>query len=33
LVSAAMDAIKRWKFESAPTESSGVVEFKFQPQN
>jgi TonB family protein len=33
LVSAAMDAIKRWKFESAPTESSGVVEFKFEPQN
>ena len=33
LVNAAMDAIKRWKFESAPTESSGVVEFKFEPQN
>jgi TonB family protein len=33
LVNAAMDAMKRWKFEPAPTESSGVVEFKFQPQN
>ena len=33
LVNAAMDAIKRWKFEAAPTESSGIVEFKFQPQN
>jgi TonB family protein len=32
LVNAAMDAMKRWKFESAPTESSGIVEFKFQPQ-
>jgi TonB family protein len=33
LVNAAMDAMKQWKFEAAPTESSGVVEFKFQPQN
>jgi len=33
LVNAAMDAIKQWRFESAPTESSGIVEFKFQPQN
>jgi TonB family protein len=33
LVSAAMDAMKRWKFEPAATESSGIVEFKFQPQN
>jgi len=33
LVNAAMDAMKQWKFESAPTESSGTVEFKFQPQN
>jgi TonB family protein len=32
LVNAAMDAMKRWRFEPAPTESSGVVEFKFQPQ-
>lgn len=33
LVNAAMDAIKKWKFESATEESSGVVEFKFQPQD
>ncbi len=33
LVSAAMDAMKQWKFEPAATESSGIVEFKFQPQN
>lgn len=33
LVNAAMNAIKQWKFETAPTESSGVVEFKFQPQD
>jgi TonB family protein len=33
LVNAAMDAIKRWKFEPAPAESSGIVEFNFQPQN
>ncbi len=32
LVNAAVDAIKQWRFESASTESSGVVEFKFQPQ-
>jgi TonB family protein len=32
LVNAAMDAIKQWRFESAPAESSGIVEFKFQPQ-
>jgi TonB family protein len=33
LVNAAMDAIKQWKFEPAATESSGIVEFTFQPQN
>ena len=32
LASAALDAIKKWKFESASEESSGVVEFKFEPQ-
>lgn len=31
LVDAAMDAIKQWKFEAGPTESSGIVEFKFHP--
>ena len=33
LVNAAMDAMRRWKFEPGTTESSGIVEFKFQPQN
>ena len=33
LVNAAMEAIKQWRFESAPTESTGIVEFKFQPQD
>ncbi len=33
LVNAAVDAMKQWKFEPAPTESSGIVEFKFQPQD
>jgi TonB family protein len=31
LVSAAMDAMKKWKFETGPTDSSGIVEFKFHP--
>ena len=33
LVNAAMDALKKWKFEPGDTESSGTVEFKFQPQD
>jgi TonB family protein len=33
LVNAAVDAMRQWKFEAAPTESSGIVEFKFQPRN
>jgi TonB family protein len=33
LVNAATDAIRRWRFEPASTESSGIVEFKFQPPN
>jgi len=33
LVNAAMDAIKKWKFEPAGEESTGIVEFKFQPQD
>jgi TonB family protein len=33
LVNAAMDALKKWRFEAADAESSGTVEFKFQPQN
>jgi len=30
LVNAAMDAVKKWKFEPADSESSETVEFKFQ---
>jgi TonB family protein len=33
LVDAAVDAVKKWKFEPANEESTGVVEFKFQPDN
>jgi TonB family protein len=33
LVTAAEDAVKRWKFEPAPQEDSGVVEFTFRPEN
>jgi TonB family protein len=31
LVNAAMDALKKWKFEAAAEESSGTVEFNFEP--
>jgi TonB family protein len=30
LVNAAVDALKRWKFEPASQESTGTVEFKFE---
>jgi len=33
LVNAAEDALRKWKFEPGPDESSGVVEFTFRPQN
>ena len=31
LANAAMDAVKKWRFEPATMESSGVVDFKFEP--
>lgn len=31
LVNAALDAVKKWKFESANSESTKPLEFKFQP--
>jgi TonB family protein len=31
LVNAAVDAVKKWRFESASEETTGVVEFKFDP--
>ena len=33
LVNATMDALKKWKFEPANSESTGTLEFKFQPQD
>ena len=32
LVNAAQEAVKRWKFEPAGDESSGVVEIEFKPE-
>ena len=32
LATAALDAAKKWRFEPAPSESSGVIEFKFEPR-
>jgi TonB family protein len=31
LASAALDAVKKWRFEPAANESTGVVDFKFEP--
>jgi TonB family protein len=31
LVNAALDAVKKWRFEPASEESAGVLEFKFDP--
>ena len=31
LVNAALDAVKKWKFEPARAESTGELEIKFQP--
>lgn len=33
LVGASEDAIRRWKFEPATQETSGIVEFTFQSEN
>jgi TonB family protein len=32
LATAALDAVKKWRFEAAATGSTGVVEFKFEPR-
>jgi len=32
LASAALDAVKKWRFEPAPAESTGVIDFKFEPR-
>jgi TonB family protein len=31
LVNAAVDAVKKWRFEAASEETTGLVEFKFDP--
>jgi TonB family protein len=31
LASAALEAVKKWRFEPASAESTGVVDFKFEP--
>jgi TonB family protein len=33
LAQAAVDAAKKWRFEPAPAESTGVIEFKFQAEH
>jgi len=32
LAGAALEAVKKWKFEPAAVESTGIVDFKFEPQ-
>ena len=32
LAGAALDAAKKWRFEPAPGESTGVIDFKFEPR-
>jgi TonB family protein len=32
LATAALDAARRWRFEPAPTESKGIIDFKFEPR-
>jgi TonB family protein len=32
LATAALDAAKKWRFEPASIESSGVIDFKFEPR-
>lgn len=32
LATAALDAAKKWRFDPAPSESTGVIDFKFEPR-
>ncbi len=32
LASAALDAAKKWRFEPSSAESTGVIDFKFEPR-
>lgn len=31
LANAAVEAVKKWRFETAPQDTSGIVEFRFDP--
>ena len=31
LANAALDAVKKWRYEAGPEESTGIVEFRFNP--
>jgi TonB family protein len=31
LATAALDAVRKWRFEAGPVESTGIVEFRFDP--
>ena len=33
LANAALDAVRKWRFEPAAGESTGIVDFKFEPQH
>jgi len=33
LANAALDAVRKWRFEPAAGESSGIVDFKFEPHH
>jgi TonB family protein len=32
LANAALDAAKKWRFEPAPGDSTGIIDFKFEPR-
>lgn len=32
LASSALEAARKWRFEPGPEESSGIIDFKFEPQ-
>ncbi len=32
LAGAALDAAKKWRFEPSSTESTGIIDFKFEPR-
>ncbi len=32
LANAALDAAKKWRFEPAAAENTGVIDFKFEPR-